>query len=185
MEQIIPEYIKHLPATDEPLSADVYVVSGRENDYIFDVGNNRQSLDFIAETSENRVVILSHLHNDHVGNIEKLAYGALYVGDKTREKLGRGTVVEDALTIEDGVKLEIRHCPSPHTDGSLILTVNGEYTLIADLYFTKPDFDRKKAHQMLGALKELETKYFVVSHRKAACVFEKAALIGELEEYFR
>lgn len=185
MIQVIPEYIKHLPATDEPLSADVYIVSGRENDYIFDVGNNAEALEFIAQAAGNGVVILSHPHNDHVGNIEKLAYRALYVGDKTREKLGGGTVVEDALTIGDGVTLEIRHCPSPHTDGSLILTVNGEYTLLADLYFTKPDYDRKKAHQMLDALKELETKYFVVSHQKAACVFEKAALIEELEDYFK
>lgn len=180
----ISNYLHYIPATSEPLSADVYVIEGDSCAYIYDVGNNREVLSFLSGIKE-KVIILSHPHNDHVGNVDKLDYKALYAGDATCEKIGKGTVITDGLTINDGVKIQIRHCPSPHTGGSLIVTINNEYTLLADLYFTRPPFDKKLAHAMLKVLGEIETEYFVVSHQEANPVFEKEYLIRELTTYFQ
>ena len=44
---VICDKIAYLPAVDDPLSADVYFIEGKENCYIYDVGNNEDSLHHI------------------------------------------------------------------------------------------------------------------------------------------
>ncbi|MDO5399881.1 MAG: hypothetical protein Q4F17_02730 [Eubacteriales bacterium] len=181
----ITEYLHYLPAASEPLSADVFVITGEKQTYLFDVGRKAEAFQLLSELPGEKTVVLSHFHKDHTENLDRLTYKNLYVGDCTFEKLGKGTVVTDHLTIRDGVKLDIQSCPSPHTPGSLILTVNNEYTLLADLYFTRPDYDRHATRAMLEVLEKLDTKYFVVSHQEGSPVFEKAFLLEELKKYFR
>lgn len=181
---VIAERIKYLPATDNPLSADVYFIEGDQCCYIFDVGNNDNALHHINQINKEKTIILSHYHKDHIGNIERINYHDLYVGKKTYETIGKGKIVENAITINDGVKIEIIHCTSPHTDGSLIININNEYTLIADLYFTRPPFNKEKAMKMIRFLKNIDTKYFVISHQEDAKVISKEKLILALKEYF-
>lgn len=180
---VITERITYLPATDEPLSAEVYLIKGDQRCYVYDVGNNNGSLRYINQIEKEKTVILSHYHKDHIGNIEDINYAQLYIGRKTYETIGRGEIVDEVCTINDGVKIEILQCISPHTEGSLIVNVDNEYTLIADLYFTKPPFEKEKAMQMIAFLEKLDTKYFVVSHQKDK-VIEKEKMLKELAEYF-
>lgn len=181
---LITERIKYLPATCDPLSADVYFIEGDKYCYIYDVGNDDNSLHHINEVEKEKIVVLSHYHEDHVGNIDCINYRNLYVGKKTYETIGKGKLVEDVITINDGVKIEIIHCTSPHTDGSLILNVDNEYTLIADLYFTRPPFDRDKAIKMIDILNNINTKYFVISHQEDVKIVSKEKLVAELLDYF-
>ena len=181
---LITERIKYIPATCDPLSADVYFIEGDKYCYIYDVGNDDNSLHHINEVEKEKIVVLSHYHEDHVGNIDCINYRNLYVGKKTYETIGNGKLVEDVITINDGVKIEIIHCTSPHTDGSLILNVDNEYTLIADLYFTRPPFDRDKAIKMIDILNNINTKYFVISHQEDEKIVSKEKLVAELLDYF-
>ena len=176
--------IEYLPAENDPLSADVYCIEGDQYCYVYDVGNDDRSLQYINELSKERVIILSHYHKDHIGNIADIHYRDLYVGKKTYEVIGKGIIVEDMLTINDGVRIDVSHCISPHTDGSLIVTIDNEYTLIADLYFTRPPFDKEKAMKMIEALNQIDTKYFVISHQEEEKVIPKNKLITELSVYF-
>ena len=176
--------IKYLSATNDPLSADVYFIDGVEYCYIYDVGNNQASLNYINQVSKDKIIILSHYHKDHTGNIEGVRYRDLYVGKETYESIGKGTIVENMFTINDGTKIDVIHCISPHTDGSLIITVDNEYTLIADLYFTRPPFNKEKAIQMLDTLKGIDTKYFIISHQEDDKIVSKDKLLTELSDYF-
>ena len=180
----ISEIIKYLPATNDPLSADVYCIEGDKYCYVYDVGNDDRSLQYINQIGKEKVVVLSHHHKDHTGNIVDLHYRDLYVGKKTYETIGAGVIVEDKLTINDGVRIDVIHCVSPHTDGSLIVTIDKEYTLIADLYFTRPPFDKEKAMKMIDSLRSIDTKYFVISHQEDEKVIPKDKLIAELTAYF-
>lgn len=180
----IGKRIKYLPATSNPLSADVYCIEGDEYCYVYDVGNNDRSLQYINQIGKEKVVVLSHHHKDHTGNIVGLHYRDLYVGKKTYEIIGKGIIIEDALTINDGVRIDVSHCVSPHTEGSLIITVDNEYTLIADLYFTRPPFDEEKAMKMIDFLRNIDTQYFVISHQENENVIPKEKLIAELTVYF-
>ena len=181
---MIAEKIKYLPATDNPLSADVYFIEGDRYCYIYDVGNDDHSLHSINQADKETVIILSHYHKDHIGNMERIDVRNLYVGKKTYETIRKGKIVENAFTIHDGVKIEVIPCQSPHTEGSLIINIDNEYTLIADLYFTRPPFDVSKAMKMIETLKSIDTKYFVVSHQEAEKVIPKEKLILELYDYF-
>ena len=182
--EMIGDRIQYLPAVNDPLSADVYFIEGDKYCYIYDVGNNEDSLHHINRISKEMVVILSHYHKDHVGNADHVDDCGLYVGKKTYETIGKGTILENRMEIHDGVNLEIMPCPSPHTDGSLIVNVDREYTLIADLYFTRPPFEMEKALQMLEFLKNIDTKYFVVSHQEDDKIVPKEKLIAALSDYF-
>lgn len=180
----ISRKIKYLPATNDPLSADVYCIEGDKYCYVYDVGNDDRSLQYINQIGKEKVVVLSHHHKDHTGNIVGLHYRDLYVGKKTYEVIGKGIIVEDMLAINDGVRIDVLHCTSPHTDGSLIVTIDNEYTLIADLYFTRPPFDKDKAMKMIESLRDIDTKYFVISHQEDGKVIPKDKLIVELTAYF-
>ena len=103
----IGKRIKYLPATNDPLSADAYYIEGDQYCYVYDVGNDGRSLQYINQLSKEMVIILSHYHKDHTGNIVGLHYRDLYVGKKTYETIGKGKLVEDVITINDGVKIEI------------------------------------------------------------------------------
>ena len=181
---MISERIRYLPATNDPLSADVFCIEGDKYYYVYDVGNDDRSLRYINQIGKEKVVVLSHHHKDHTGNIVDLHYRDLYVGKKTYETIGTGVIVEDKLTINDGVRIDVIHCVSPHTDGSLIVTIDNEYTLIADLYFTRPPFDKEKAMKMIDSLRSIDTKYFVISHQEEEKVIPKNKLITELSVYF-
>ena len=180
----IGKRIKYLPATNNPLSADVFCIEGDQYCYVYDVGNDDRSLQYINQLNREMVIILSHYHKDHIGNIESIHYRNLYVGKKTYEVIGKGVVVEDKFTINDGVKIDVIHCTSPHTDGSLIVTIDNEYTLIADLYFTRPPFEKDKAMKMIETLRKINTEYFVITHQEDEKVIPKDKLITELSVYF-
>lgn len=181
----IGKYIKCIPASDEPLSADVYLIEGEQYCYIFDVGNCRESLQVIREVQKEMIIILSHYHKDHTGNIDQLDYKKLYVGDVTAETIGTGIVVREPVFIRDGIDFEIIPCISPHTGGSLIVNVNYEYTLIADLFFSRPPIDTKAAWNMIQTLKAVDTRFFVVSHSGEGSIYEKQDLIGQLYDFFQ
>ena len=100
----IGERIKYMPAENDPLSADVYYIEGDKYCYVYDVGNDGRSLRYINQIGEEKIVILSHHHKDHTGNIADIHYRDLCVGKKTYEAIGKGVLVEDKLTINDGVK---------------------------------------------------------------------------------
>ena len=176
--KLITERIKYLPATSNPLSADVYFINGDKYCYLYDVGSDDNALQCINQIDKEKVVFLSHYH------IERLDVHNLYVGKKTYETIGKGKIVEDIFTVNDGVKIEIIPCESPHTEGSLIINIDNEYTLIADLYFTRPPFDVSKAMRMIETLENIDTKYFVVSHQEDEKVIPKKNLLVELSDYF-
>lgn len=180
----ICEYISFIPSSDEPLSADVFFIKGDSKTYIYDVGANEQSFKEIESVQGEKAVILSHFHPDHIANMARINCDEIYLGRKTYEKLGKGIIVSDKLVIEDGIKLEIMRLPSVHAKGSLVLTVNSEYTLIGDLYYSNRDCNKDIAREMITAMRRLDTKYFIPSHRGEAPVIEKNRLISELEEYF-
>ncbi len=180
----ICEYINFLPSSDEPLSADVFFIKGDKNTYIYDVGSNEQSYNEVEGVAGERAVILSHFHPDHTANMKRIVCDEIYLGRKTYEKLGRGIIVSDRIVIEDGLKLEIARFPSVHAKGSLVLTVNSEYTLIGDLYYCAKDCNKDVAREMLTAMKRLDTRYFVPSHCGKSPVVDKNKLISELEAYF-
>ena len=182
--KIINEYIKYIESSENPLSANVFIIKGINNNYIFDVGSNKYSREYINKIDD-RIIIISHFHTDHMENL-KFFYNDinnLYIGDYTYKILGYGNVIKDKYEINDGINLKIISIPNSHAKGSLCLLINNEYLLIGDsLDGNRNGLNVSLLYDEIKLLKELDFKYILTSHNDI--IYKKEEVIKELEYYY-
>lgn len=183
MEYIISR-IRRIHATDEPLSADVFIIEGDARYYVFDVGSNDEAHAAISALEKPVWVILSHFHQDHTGNMARLAPEKTLAGARTCKYVDNATLVDAPFVIRDGVEIVVQPCVSPHAPGCLIATVDGGITLIGDLHYARPGVGQGEAKGMLNVLKRVDTRYFVPSHQAGDPLVEKDALLRDIREYY-
>lgn len=183
MKEMLPG-IWRVPPTEEPLSSDVFIVEGEKRYYVFDVGTGADALEAIRSLQKPVVVILSHFHQDHTGNMAHLQPERLLCGVRTRKHLGWGEAVESMLEIADGIFIRVQPCVSPHAPGCLIMTVNDTYTFLGDLCYAHPGKGQGEEKGMLNTLKKLNTHYFIASHRTQSPVEEKQKAIDDIRQHF-
>ena len=51
----VDDSIKRIPASDHPLSADVFFIQGREYTYVVDVGSNDEAFEEVASIPKRRL----------------------------------------------------------------------------------------------------------------------------------
>ncbi len=81
----ISDHISYIPASEEPLSADVVLINGAEYLYVFDVGNKEQVAEYLNSIPKKKRVILSHFHTDHMGNIGRVNWESVFFGANTEK----------------------------------------------------------------------------------------------------
>lgn len=183
LTQLTPR-IWRLPSAEEPLSADVFIIEGDEQFYVFDVGSNDEALATLLRLDKPVTVILSHFHRDHTANMARLSPVQTLAGVRTLKHIPQGTLVDAPLTLRDGIGIVVCPCVSPHAPGCLIATVDGAYTLIGDLTYARDNGQQAEAKGMLNALRRVDTAYFVPSHMQGDPLVEKDALLRGVREYF-
>ena len=177
-------YLSILPSSDSPLSADVYFIRGDKHTYIIDVGSNDTSYEAVKNTPDKKVII-THFHEDHTDNIKRLMIPEedLYVGNYTRKSIRYGTEIDSKLTIDDGVHLTIVPIPNSHAKGSLCVTVNDEYLILGDAFYSNiKGYNVSLLSEEIKLLKELDYKYVLMSHKDKA--HEKDEIISILEKIY-
>lgn len=177
----LSQRISYLPATQDPLSADIIVVRGDSAWWIYDVGNCDSALEFINSLDESlkKNIVISHFHADHTGNLIKALHGEvsmpfdeLYVGQYTVRHTHQGSVVTELLQIDDGVHLEIMPVPSSHAKGSLVLVVDDEFAFMGDSTYPKvghgePDsYNVQTLYEQIKFLSSMNVKSLYLSHKK-------------------
>ena len=177
--------IRRIPASDEPLSADVFIIEGEARYYVFDVGASDAAHAAVSALDKPVWVILSHFHRDHIGNMARLCPEKVLAGARTCKYVAGAALVDAPLIIRDGVEITVQPCVSPHAPGCLIATVDGGYTLVGDLTYARPGTGQGEAKGMYNVLKALNTQYFVPSHQAGEPQVEKDALLQSVKEYFR
>lgn len=55
---------------EDPLSSDVAIISSNNYNYIFEVGSSVEIANELYSI-DNKVIIISHFHQDHLSNINK------------------------------------------------------------------------------------------------------------------
>ena len=55
----IDDIISYIPACDEPLSADIWVITGNKKTWIFDVGSSASALEEIHQIDCEKAIIIS------------------------------------------------------------------------------------------------------------------------------
>lgn len=180
----INDYIEFLESSENPLSAKVFIIKGKNNNYIFDVGANALAKELI-NSIENRIIIISHFHTDHMENLKHFINDKdnLYIGDYTFKILGYGNVLKEIYEINDGINLKIIPIPNSHSKGSLCLIINDEYLLIGDsLDGNRYGLNVSLLYDEIKLLKNLKFKYIIPSHENV--IYKKDDVIKDLEYYY-
>ena len=180
----LTENIAWLPATEDPLSADVGIVQSGDRLWIYDVGASREAAETINALPGRKTVVLSHFHADHAGNIGRAAWDELYAGPFTCKRLGVGTEVREDMIFE-GVRLF--PLPSSHAKGCVGLAV-GEYAFVGDGIYSaaidgKPAYNAGLLQSLIKTLKNLEARWLLLSHGEPFAR-DREEVMAELEEIY-
>ncbi len=178
----ISEKISYIPCSDDPLSADIGVIREGDQVWLYDVGADERA---IAGLTGNFHIVLSHFHQDHTGNLERLNPKALYVSGETKRHVRAGTVVDQDVRIGG---LHIFPLPSSHCKGCLGLEVDGRYAFVGDALYSKFRdgcyiFNAQLVKEEIAVLKRLNAPDLLVSHFEGL-IRPREAVIAELEEVY-
>ena len=130
--------ISYISPTENPLSANVVMIQGKEALWLYDAGNHPDIPQIIEKFRDGRNVnvILSHFHEDHTGSLQDIACNEMYQGKYTYRHTGRGVVVQEDIYIQDGdVSLHIFQLPSSHAKGCIAVEVNEEWCFLGDALY--------------------------------------------------
>lgn len=179
--------ISYMTATNNPLSSDVIFIKGDENTWIYDVGHSDEALDAINEVKGHKNIVLSHFHADHIGNIKRLDLEnrddiTLYVSKQTYKYTSFGEIVEDEISICDGVQLKIIPLPSSHSKGCLALEVDREYVFLGDAIYPtyredRREYNSQKLKEQLDVLEGILATNFYLSHSSNKHILSKKVIL--------
>lgn len=188
--QRINDRISYIPASENPLSSDLGIITGDRSVYIFDTGSTPQNLNFLHRLPSDKSIIVSHFHSDHtwwlrkhrVGDrdlpkddtlsieYERPAYGRLYVSKQSFAYTGGTDIVSEPVIIEDGVKLQILPLPCTHCKGSLALVVDDEYVFLGDSTYPAAlpsggyGYNAQLLNSEIEVLESLNAENYLLSH---------------------
>ena len=166
--------ISYIEPTQNPLSANVVLIEGENNLWLYDVGNNPCVPQIISafNTSNKKInVILSHFHADHIGNLDKISYSNVYQGRLTYKYTKTGEILENDLYFRDGnMNLHIFPLPSSHAKGSLALEINEKYCFLGDGVYAMQKGEKRLYNagilkEEIEILKNIKAQHFMLSHR--------------------
>ena len=175
----INDTISYIEATEDPLSADIGIIKDGDATWLYDVGNGESSIEGLGDEYS---VVLSHFHQDHTGNLEKLRVREVYLSKETCNHVHQGIVVNSDIRIG---RLHIFPLPSSHVRGALGLEVDGTYAFVGDaLYCKRKDgcylYNAQLLKQEIEVLRGLKAQFLLVSHFKGL-VRRKEEVLAELE----
>lgn len=184
----IDDRISYWKATQKPLSADIGVVEGNSAVWLFDVGSSEAARECIQSILEPKNIVLSHFHQDHITNWNRVAFQKLYQGAHTLRYTHEGEVVAGELWMEDGVCLHLFELPSSHAKGSLGLEVNERYAFLGDaIYPTEKNgravYNANLLAQEIKVLQGLTAEFFLLSH-KEQFVYRRDEVLEQLKAIY-
>jgi glyoxylase-like metal-dependent hydrolase (beta-lactamase superfamily II) len=164
----LTEDISYIPGTVNPISSDVVFIKCKNSTFIFDTGLTKESALAINKIEGIKNIVISHFHGDHILNLRRVKYDNLYLSSHTKKYTFKGSVISEKTELAPG--LFVLPLPSSHAKGSLILTY-GDYAFMGDgTYCTYKKFhhvyNKNLLCDMILAMKNLNVKYFCLSHDK-------------------
>lgn len=175
----INDKISYIEATEKPLSADIGIIRDGGDTWLFDVGDGA---DCLPELEDKALVVLSHFHRDHIGNIDRIPAREIYVSKETYAHIHRGKIVEESIYAGN---LHIFPLPSSHTKGCLGLEIDSTYAFVGDALYSRAKdgcyvYNAQLLQEEIKVLKALQAPFLLVSHFPGL-VRERETVITELE----
>ena len=170
----IDKNISYIASTENPLSSNVVIIRGKYDFWLYDVGNHQDisdMLDSVIPKGRGVNVVLSHFHEDHIGNLSRIRNDKVYQGKTTYRHTGVGEIVENDIFFDDSeVKLHIFPIPSSHAKGSIAMEVNEEYCFLGDSVYamykgSQRLYNAGVLQEQIKVLKGVKAANFMLSHR--------------------
>ncbi len=190
----ITDRISFLPSSEDPLSADVYVIRGDERSYVVDVGSCDAAYNLISSLGK-RTIVITHFHDDHMKNLRRMEVEDknLFLTEQTRKVLDapvykelyvkKGTLVTAPITLTDGIKITVIPVPSSHAKGSLGVITDEEYLFLGDSFYSSAKgYNVSLLYDEIRILKEMSFTKVIMSHDEK--IYSREEIIGELESYY-
>ncbi len=190
----ISEKISFIPCSENPLSADVYLITGDDYIYVIDVGSNDEAFEEIRAMDKKKIII-THFHDDHMKNLRRLQVDDenLYLTEQTRKVLDapvykeisvkKGTLVTAAITLSDGIEITVFPIPSSHAKGSLGVIADREFLFLGDSFYSSAKgYNVSLLYDEIKTLKEVSFTKVIMSHDEK--IYSRDEIIGELESYY-
>ncbi len=189
LKSISPQ-LGYWPASAEPLCADIFVYRGLKGLWLFDIGYGDKALERVRALLEPCRVVISHFHQDHMGNLPQTAWDELYAGQYTlRHIKGAGQAVTSPMEPEPGVRLF--PIPSCHAKGCIGMEIEGTYALLGDATYCtsrtpqgRPAYNATLLLDTIRTLEGLKAPWFLLSHGEPL-VRPREEILGELREIYR
>ena len=174
--------VSYLPGTAHPLSAEVGIIRAGDRTWLYDVGDDPRTVPLLPPAD---VVVLSHFHRDHTGNLPLLSPQTVYVSCETQRHVGTGVVVAQELYLDD---LHLFPLPSSHCRGCLGLEVTETYAFVGDALYGKGRdgcavFNVQLLQAQIAVLRRLRAPYLLVSHREGM-IRSRREVLEELENLY-
>lgn len=178
----INDYISYIEKSRDPLSAEVFVIQGKKNVYIYDVGNGEKYVDMINRQISDKIVVLSHFHPDHIYNLNQINYQKLYQSKNTSKYTKINGYISEEIKTDDEIK--IIEIPSTHAKGCLALEF-GDYLFVGDSFYAsnKRLYNANFLKMQIDYLKTSKVQYVIMSHREPL-VESKEVILKELIEIY-
>lgn len=176
--QLITPELAYLPATERPLSADVFLAEHDGQRFAYDAGASDEAAELLR-AAEPAALILSHFHADHSGNLARLSFPTVYTGALRERHYENQIIVEEPkLLCSDGT-LRLIPTPSSHSKGSLLFLA-GEYLLTGDALYNRWKDGRalynvQRLRAIIDNIEHSGCRYVIESHRaEPVCTAEEA-----------
>lgn len=178
----ISEKISYIECSEDPLSADIGIIRDNGITWLYDVGNGEKNLPVLTGRCN---IVLSHFHQDHTGNLDRIPCGELFVSRETFRHTHRGTIVSENVS-HGG--LTIFPLPSSHAKGCLGLEVDHTYAFVGDALYCKVAddcriYNTQLLHDEIAVLKSLQVPFLLSSHLKGL-IRKTDDVIRELEAIY-
>ena len=174
--KILNEYISYLESKEAPLSAEVVKIRRKNMTVFFDCGSSDEAYEFINSCKGEKVVVLSHFHEDHSFNSKRLNV-TIYCSKYTLKHIDNGQLYKSD---EDFI---IYDFPSFHSKGSLALYLpDFKILFIGDAIYPKGNnlYNLSIINNQIEFINNLDIEYIAVSHKKQF-IFKKNVILNFLK----
>lgn len=180
MKQLV-EGIDYLEATSSPLSAESFIIPLKEGSLLYDVGAHPAFLAELNQLPHPLSIVISHFHQDHLGNIASIPYEHLYGSKLTLKHVEEGELVLEKRILDEDI--EIGPIPSSHEKGCLYLKYH-DYLFLGDAAYPANDgYHKSRLMETILALKQIEFRYAIESHQ-APKIESKEELMNRLKQEY-
>lgn len=158
----LSDKVSYLESSFNPLSAEVVMIKRNNLTVFYDCGASDEAFELINNCPGDKIVVLSHFHEDHAFNALRLDI-PIYCSKYTLKRIPNGVLYKQ------GTDFKIYDFPSFHSKGCLAIYLpNEKLLMIGDGIYPKDEryYNLSIINNQIKFLNDLNIDNILISHKK-------------------